>query len=101
MAQAKLSDSGDLEIRFQDYNEDDNIVVYKLTNDSELEFVNDECVAVVLPSFEQKFNRGPLDQAAIRIQDYWIEDDTAFFNIEIGMQTVNIKISLSSLKDKV
>lgn len=100
MTQLQLNDSGDLRIIFKE-SDDDNVVVHKLSNDSEIEFVNDECIAIVLPSFEQKLNRGHLDRDSLSIQDYWLEDEVAFFNINIGMQTVNIKINLSSLKDKV
>ena len=100
MTQVQINESGDLEIIFKEYDNTDTPVVCKLSNDSEVEFINDECVAIVLPSFEQKLNRGPLNRDDVSIQDYWFADDIAFFNVNVGLQTVNIKLNLSSLKSK-
>lgn len=97
MTQVALNDSGDLQIQFKDHC-NENVIVYKLSNDSEVEFVDDECVAIVLPNFEQKLNRGHIDRNSLGLQDYWLDGDVAFFNIEIGVQTVNVKLNLSSLK---
>lgn len=109
MTQIELNDSGDLRLVFQEYDETDNVIVYKLSNDSEIEFVDDECVGIVLPSFEQKLDIGHISRDTLSLQDYWLEDDTVFINVDVDVytgieyvhETVHVKTNLSSLKDKI
>ena len=96
MKQAKLNDAGDLFFIFKEEYDKDTVVVYQLDNGAEVEFVDDECVAVVLPSFVAKLNRG--DIQSVELESFDIIDDVAHFNLDIGGQVVNGRISFASLK---
>lgn len=96
MKQAKLNDAGDLFFIFKEEYNKDAVVVYQLDNGAEVEFIDDECVAVVLPSFVAKLNRG--DIQSVELESFDIIDDVAYFNLDIGGQVVNGRISFASLK---
>lgn len=96
MKQAKLNDAGDLLFIFKEEYNKDSVIVYQLDNGAEVEFVNDECVAIVLPSFVAKLNRGPIE--SVELESFDIIDDVAYFNLDIGGQVVNGRISFASLK---
>ena len=96
MTQAKLNDSGDLFLILDDNYNQDTVVTYQLDNGAEVEFVDDKCVAIVLPSFVAKLNRGPLKDVTLESLD--LIDDTAHFNLDIGGQIVNGRINFASLK---
>lgn len=96
MKQAKLNDAGDLFFIFKEEYDNNSVVVYQLDNGAEVEFVDDECVAIVLPSFVAKLNRG--DIQSVELESFDMIDDVGYFNLDIGGQTVNGRISFASLK---
>lgn len=96
MVQAKLNDIGDLFFIFKEEYDRDLVVVYQLDNGAEVEFINDECVAIVLPSFVAKLNRG--DIQSVELESFDIIDDVVYFNLDIGGQVVNGRISFASLQ---
>lgn len=96
MVQAKLNDIGDLFFIFKEEYDRDLVVVYQLDNGAEVEFINDECVAIVLPSFVAKLNRG--DIQSVELESFDIIDDVVHFNLDIGGQVVNGRISFASLQ---
>lgn len=96
MVQAKLNDIGDLFFIFKEEYDRDLVVVYQLDNGAEVEFINDECVAIVLPSFVAKLNRG--DIQSVELESFDIIDDAVHFNLDIGGQVVNGRISFASLQ---
>lgn len=99
MKQAKLNDSGDLLLILSDNYDQDTVVTHKLDNVAEVEFVGDECVAIVLPYFVARLNRGPIQDVTLESLDFI--DDTAHFNLDIGGRIVNGKVSFASLKDNL
>lgn len=98
MVQCSINSIGDLRFNLKDIN-DDCVSVCKLSNGGEVEFVNDECVAVVLPGFEQQINFNIVNKDDINIHDFHIEDDVLLFTIDIDGQIINGKLGLSSLKE--
>lgn len=96
MKQAKLNDAGDLFFIFKEEYDNNSVVVYQLDNGAEVEFVDDECVAIVLPSFVAKLNRG--DIQSVELESFDMIDDVGYFNLDIGGQIVNGRISFASLK---
>ena len=96
MVQAKLNDIGDLFFIFKEEYDRDLVVVYQLDNGAEVEFINDECVAIVLPSFVAKLNRG--DIQSVELESFDIIDDVVHFNLDIGGQVVNGRINFASLQ---
>ena len=96
MVQARLNDAGDLLFIFKEGYDEDLVVVYRLDNGAEVEFIDDECVAVVLPSFVARLNRGDIN--SVELESFDIIDDVAHFNLDIGGQVVNGRISFASLK---
>ena len=86
MKQAKLNDTGDLFFIFEEGYDKDEVVVYQLDNGAEIEFIDGECVAVVLPSFVAKLNRGNIQ--SVELESFDIIDDIAHFNLDIGGQVV-------------
>ena len=99
MKQAKINDAGDLFLILDDNYDQDIVVSYRLDNGAEVEFINDKCVAIVLPSFVARLNRGNITDVKLEGLDFI--NDTVHFNIDIGGQVVNGRINLASLNDKV
>lgn len=99
MQQAKLNDTGDLFIILDEDYDKDVVVSYKLDNGAEIEFVDDKCVAIVLPAFTAKINRTDIQSVDLESLDFI--DDAAHFNLDIGGQVVNGRVSFKSLKDKL
>ena len=96
MKQAQLNDAGDLFFIFKEEYDNNSVVVYQLDNGAEVEFVDDECVAIVLPSFVAKLKRG--DIQSVELESFDMIDDVGYFNLDIGGQIVNGRISFASLK---
>jgi hypothetical protein len=69
MKQAKLNDDGDLFFILKEGYDKDAVVVYQLDNDAGIEFIDGECVAVVLPSFVAKLNRGNIQSVELESFD--------------------------------
>ena len=74
----------------------DAVVVYQLDNGAEIEFIDGECVAVVLQSFVAKLNSGNIK--SVELESFDIIGDIAHFNLDIGGRVVNGRISFASLK---
>ena len=96
MKQAKLNDSRDLFFILKEGYDKDAVVVYQLDNGTGIEFIDGECVAVVLLSFVAKLNRGNIQ--SVELESFDIIDNIAHFNLDIGGQVVNGRISFASLK---
>ena len=99
MKQAKINDTGDLFLILSEDYDKEAIVTYQLDNGAEVEFIDDKCVAIVLPSFVSKLNRGSIETVTLESLD--LIEDTAHFNLDIGGQVVNGRINFASLKDKI
>ena len=98
MVLCNIDDIGDLRFSFKD-NDSDCISIHKLSNGGEVEFADDECIAIVLPGFEQQINFNVINKDNINILDFRIEDDVLLFTIDIDGQIINGKLGLASLKE--
>ena len=96
MTQVQINETGDLYFIFKEYADDNPVTTYTLDNGGELEFINDECVSLVLPNFERQLNHGKIN--TVLLNDINLQDDTVFFNITVDGQDINGRINLSSLK---
>ncbi len=94
--QVSVDDTGNLYFTFKEHNED-VVVVYKILNAGEVEFVNNECVGLELFDFEQQINRGKIKD--IEIHNTEIKNDTFIFHLNVNGQAVNGRVSLASLKE--
>lgn len=97
MTQSKVM-NGDLHIIFSEKNDDDVVVVEKLDNGAELEFVDDNLVTLILPNFEAQLGRGPLSGLEINLKNVHMDNDTILFNIDVEGQSINGKVDCSSIK---
>ena len=98
MERAELNDAGDLFLILDECYSQDVVVCYKLDNGAEVEFVDDKCVAIVLPMFTSKINRN-IQQVKLESLDFI--DNVAHFNLDIGGQFVNGRVNFSSLNKKL
>ena len=96
MTQVEI-DNGDLRFIFNKYT--GTPIVYRLDNGGELEFVDEECVGLVLPNFEQQLNRGTINN--IELEDSSLNNDDFIFNLIIDGQNITGRINLSSLDSKI
>lgn len=97
MTQVEI-DNGDLRFIFNKY-QDETPMIYRLDNGGELEFIDDECVGLVLPNFEQQLNRGIIND--IELENSTLSDDDFIFNLIIDGQNITGRINLSSLNSKI
>ena len=97
MVQVQVN-NGDLRFIFKEY-EDVTPIVYTLDNGGELEFVDDDFVALVLPKFEQQLNRGHIEDIELNNMDL-IENDFVF-NLTVDGQDINGRVNISSLDSKI
>lgn len=99
---AKINDNGDLCIIFnEDKFNEDFLIVFRLDNGAELNFYDDEIVALILPNFESQLGRGPLLGLDISLDNITMQGDDILFNLNIQGQNINGKIDCSSIKGKV
>lgn len=98
MIQVNIDEAGNLRFTFKEV-DDDSAVIYKLLNAGEVEFVNDECVGLELLDFERQLNRGKIND--VSLVDAQLYNDDFVFNIDVDGQTINGKVSMASLKDKI
>lgn len=102
MTQCKI-DNNDIHIIFIESDEIPNII--RLDNGTEIEFINDDISAIVLPNLMQQLPYGmSIDEISLEsIQE--IENDIILvvLNIKSGGQisNINVRIDISSLNQKV
>lgn len=94
--QVDVNDLGNLYFTFKEHDED-VVIVYKILQAGEVEFLNDECVGLELFDFERQINRGKITDVSIRKTEF--KNDTFVFHIDVDGQTVNGRINLASLKE--
>lgn len=94
--QVDVNDAGSLYFTFKEYDED-VVVVYRVLDTGEVDFVDDDCVGLELFNFEQQINRGKI--TSIDIRKTYFKDDTFVFHLDVNGQSVNGRVHLASLKE--
>lgn len=94
--QVSVNDAGNLYFTFKEHNAN-TVVVHKILNAGELEFLDDDCVGLELFNFEQQINRGKINSIDIRKTE--IKDDIFIFHLDVNGQMINGRVSLASLKE--
>lgn len=97
MKQAKVY-NGNLHIIFNDKIENQFAIVYKLDNGAELEFVDNELVALILPNFEQQLGIGSLAEIPIDLKNIKMDNNLILFTLDIQGQNINGRIDCTSIK---
>lgn len=97
MVQVQI-DNGDLRFIFKEYG-DVTPIIYTLDNGGELEFVDDDFVALVLPRFEQQLNLGYIED--IDLKHMSLVNDDFVFNLTVNGQDINGRVNISSLDSKI
>ena len=101
MTQARIDEFGNLNIIFNEIDDDDVVLVAKVDNGAEIEYIDDTIYKVVLPNFEQQLNRGSLLGLEIDITNIYMEDDILLFELKIVNDFINCKVDLSSIDSKI
>ena len=97
MTQVEINDSGDLHFIFKEVN--DVVTTVKLDNGGELDFYEDECVALILPNFRQQLNYPIIN--TLELENIMLQNDDVLFTIVINGQNINGKIHISSLHKNI
>lgn len=93
---ASVNDVGNLHFVFKEC--DDNVVVvHRILNAGEVEFLDDDCVGIELFDFERQINRGKIQNVGIRRAE--IREDTFVFHVDVDGQAVNGRLNLTPLKE--
>lgn len=90
--------NGDLYLIFNESNKKSPIIVEKLDNGAELNFIDDKLSSLMLPNFEQQLGQGSLSGLEIKLTDVHMDDFTILFTLNIDGRNINGKIDCSSIK---
>lgn len=101
MTYVDINDAGDLSFFFKEIDNEarDMIMVHTLPNGSELEIMDDEVIALVLPNFRQKLNMGDITNSDISLENIELVDDMFIFHLNVYDKLINGRVDLVSLKE--